>query len=48
MKEVNRKTFVKLKGCLYIQFTWRLEGVSSSNEDIEEKTYNALLQNKTK
>jgi hypothetical protein len=37
MKEMNRKTFAKLDGCLYLQFSWRLEGVSSFDEDIEEK-----------
>jgi hypothetical protein len=37
MKEVNRKTFAKINGCLYLRFTWRLEAVPSSDEDIEEK-----------
>jgi hypothetical protein len=43
MKEVNKKTFAKINGCLYLRFTWRLKGVSSFDEDIEEKNCNTLL-----
>jgi hypothetical protein len=48
MKEVNRKIFAKMNGCLHLRFTWRLEGVSSFDEDIEKKNCNKILQNKTK
>ena len=43
MNKINRKTFAKTNGYLYLQFTWRLDGVSSSDEDIEEKNCSTLL-----
>jgi hypothetical protein len=48
--KVRKKEFAKMNWCLDLQFTLRLEGVPSSDKDIEEQNnYNTqFLQNKTK